>query len=1442
MASALCCCGGDRDRFDDQKYVSLEFLLERYDMLSISYDERLELNSELERHSSRYEAEAEEEDVLAAFRMLRKAVCRPDFPGQNSPAYIAVQNVLEKLITLSKHLIESEKIDSLSRIHDFCFDFLHDLIQQGPGMTHMQLVIKMLCDTQFGFESYFHTITKQKLKKHIRFLKREYRSKEQGTDVNNFKSTFEACMKRLLERQNQSRKAFKEAQSEFVELYLHAHLGFISREKEVRDIHDQLALIIRDNYDYRNVFVGLGAGRLIPFLKQITDIICETNLTGEDCEAVVKMLSDVVEKMLAVIKHGQLYHNVYSELLVFVAVICETKEGSPIHPILETVAKFYSRMYDSVIRGNSKVFNVVATKLIDFLTNLDDHTLMRTNYVKSIILQVLSRAMDEKLDPAQCRLTIDLIKTCLRISQASAVEAALTMMRQAQNKMCWKDHLEDASELFDLMTQVQLIGDDKQTTDCSKHLIDLADHFGSLLEREEVLPAMIEKMVDCSFTFLEKREPKLFKAGREVSHRIAFKGRYHKGVIKSTMARLLKVVEDPKFDWTNKHSTETVEQLVGIGMRTLTSNTLSEKEFNVLTRFFQAVLKDGLKDAHPPKDDSVRYQIFYDEGSTFTGLLDAPGKIQNALPFVRQVISLMCHENQYVGELARHQVQTLVDNGAKVMAEFFPQILTACMNSDDLSLIYSLISLYAHTTALGEDHFEEVFALIDSVRRHDVLLWLNKIAKRESCLFKEKHLSRLVDELLKADDSNQNMYLHIMDPLALDMPHNFTPHLKVLMNMELNIEYGADYSRLSVLTNVAKSSKDEDLCETVMAFLEKKIRGPEVQGTTVSYLNAMQDIGLIHQHILESRKPALEDLRERSTVATTKGHITYIIDVLEGNAVSLVEEIRDVRDDVDKLDIRVTKTEEGLVQVNQELGQQREELKEVKHEVKEQVEKIDQLEETVDDTKAKVETLDEKTLSHAPFWSRDVARLLNTDSFLDWTHLSRQLGYTNDDIRSWAQMHDPCMAMLNEWYATRKTREATYAVLTALQEMDRLDAAVIVENAMKMAETVVEDEEFEYPEPPEVFISYQWGIQNEVKLLKQHLENSGFTCWMDIGQMGGGDKLFEKIDQGIRAAKLVICCVTEKYTQSPNGIREVNLSVSLGKPIIPLLMEKLSWPPPGSMGPIFSEYLFIRFFTRPGEETGDNRYWSAAKFQELLMQVTYNNVKPDEQKVEEEYKKWWSPVADVIKIKKKDVKTAASQQKQEEVEAGSASPDVFISYQWGKQKQIQLMYKRLTEMGFTVWMDIYQMGGGDSLYDKIDKGVRGAKVVLSCVTPKYSLSANCRREVSLADALKKPIVPLLLEKMTWPPSGPMSMVFSQLLYINFAKDKSVQDSWKGKKFDELLIKLNQYLPGIVVFDKEDKEDEVSTSVNPEENPEIGDTARPPSSTSNLIEQMPDVSD
>jgi hypothetical protein len=200
-----------------------------------------------------------------------------------------------------------------------------------------------------------------------------------------------------------------------------------------------------------------------------------------------------------------------------------------------------------------------------------------------------------------------------------------------------------------------------------------------------------------------------------------------------------------------------------------------------------------------------------------------------------------------------------------------------------------------------------------------------------------------------------------------------------------------------------------------------------------------------------------------------------------------------------------------------------------------------------------------------------------------------------------------------------------------------------------------------------------------------------------------------------------------------------------------------------------SEYLFIRFFQRPPKEiTNDERYWPADKFNELTMQI--NHLVP----------------LSTLKSKPDDQPTS-----------NKTISEVFISYQWDRQKDIINLYNILTNMGLNVWLDIHQMGGGDSLYDKIDNGLRNCDVVISCVTTKYGLSANCRKEIALADSLPKPIIPILLEKgMKYPPAGPMAPTLSVLNYIDFTSniDENNCVSWNGAPFDDLLRKMKSYLP------------------------------------------------
>ena len=65
----------------------------------------------------------------------------------------------------------------------------------------------------------------------------------------------------------------------------------------------------------------------------------------------------------------------------------------------------------------------------------------------------------------------------------------------------------------------------------------------------------------------------------------------------------------------------------------------------------------------------------------------------------------------------------------------------------------------------------------------------------------------------------------------------------------------------------------------------------------------------------------------------------------------------------------------------------------------------------------------------------------------------------------------------------------------------------------------------------------------------------------------------------------------------------------------------------------------------------------------------------------------------------------------------------------------------------------------------------------------------------MADALKKPIIPLLLEQITWPPEGPMGPILTQLLYVNFAQpNEAIQNTWNCPQFDELMKLLAKHVP------------------------------------------------
>ena len=486
---------------------------------------------------------------------------------------------------------------------------------------------------------------------------------------------------------------------------------------------------------------------------------------------------------------------------------------------------------------------------------------------------------------------------------------------------------------------------------------------------------------------------------------------------------------------------------------------------------------------------------------------------------------------------------------------------------------------------------------------------------------------------------------------------------------------------------------------------------------------------------------------------------------------------------------KVAKTETNFNALKQDVNKQAKQVNTLTH-------KVNKTGKQVDELKNQVDVIDKKTLSNVPAWCRDIAKILLATKDR-WVLVAKRLNFSEKDIKGWMSQAEPCMSMLQEWFVINKTSDAISGLMLVFGELNLVECIkVINENMASIEEQIVREglqlnkdaqiDEQLMKRPPQVFICFEWSVKEQAVRLKEHLlaklnENLStessrnyVDIWLDDGTMGGGNQRSSRIDVGLRSCHVLVCLVTSKSGQDQVFLNQVTLAVQLSKPIIPLLLDKaLKWPPSGSLGPILSEYLFIRFFQRANEETKDQRYWPVDKFNELVMQLKH--LIPSN----------GSAAGDSsIKIDP------------------AAQPDVFISYQWGVQRDIIALYNKLSGMGLTVWLDVHQMGGGDSLYDKIDNGIRNCKVVVSCITTKYGLSANCRKEVALADSLSKPIVPILLEKnLAYPLKGPMGPTLSTLAYIDFTGNFNESDNsikWEGKPFFKLLESMKTHLTEEIV--------------------------------------------
>ncbi|KAK3575914.1 hypothetical protein CHS0354_002555 [Potamilus streckersoni] len=108
---------------------------------------------------------------------------------------------------------------------------------------------------------------------------------------------------------------------------------------------------------------------------------------------------------------------------------------------------------------------------------------------------------------------------------------------------------------------------------------------------------------------------------------------------------------------------------------------------------------------------------------------------------------------------------------------------------------------------------------------------------------------------------------------------------------------------------------------------------------------------------------------------------------------------------------------------------------------------------------------------------------------------------------------------------------------------------------------------------------------------------------------------------------------------------------------------------------------------------------------------------------------------------------------------------IMISYNWSHQKELVQIRDFLKEHGFSVWMDIDNMGG--STLQAMAEAVEHANVILICMSQKYKDSPNCRAEAEYAFQLRKKIVPLKMER-GYQPDGWLGFLIGAKLFYEFS--------------------------------------------------------------------------
>ena len=123
---------------------------------------------------------------------------------------------------------------------------------------------------------------------------------------------------------------------------------------------------------------------------------------------------------------------------------------------------------------------------------------------------------------------------------------------------------------------------------------------------------------------------------------------------------------------------------------------------------------------------------------------------------------------------------------------------------------------------------------------------------------------------------------------------------------------------------------------------------------------------------------------------------------------------------------------------------------------------------------------------------------------------------------------------------------------------------------------------------------------------------------------------------------------------------------------------------------------------------------------------------------------------------------------------------IMISYNTCNRDIVLKIKENLESHGYKIWIDINDIHG--SSLESMANAIENSFAVLICISERYRESINCQAEAQYAFKIKKPIIPLILQKGFENVTGWLGILMGDKIFINFTK-YSIEECFKRLKHE-----------------------------------------------------------